>query len=131
MPRMSRAPVDAPDRLGAWLELARISNAPTVATNAMVGASAALIADPTLDDGASFAWRLLALAAAMMCMYSGGMMLNDRLDLEIDRLERPHRPIPSGRISPPAALNASIALLGAGAILACAVDRAALAWVLA
>ncbi len=126
----SRAP--APDRWRAWLELARLSNAPTAATNAMVGGAAALVVAPPDQDGPwSGAWRLPALALAVACSYAGGMILNDRLDLEIDRRERPRRPLPSGRIAPSAALNASIVLLGAGAIIACAVDRAAAPWALA
>lgn len=129
---MSGSPARPTDGVGAWLELARLSNAPTVMTNAMVGGAAALVADPRAGGGSSSApWKLLALALAMACMYTAGMMLNDRLDVEIDRRERPSRPIPSGRISPAAALNAALALLGAGAIIACAVDRSALPWVLA
>jgi 4-hydroxybenzoate polyprenyltransferase len=41
-------------------------------------------------------WMLLAASA---CLYSAGMVLNDFFDIEIDRKERPFRPIPSGRVS--------------------------------
>ena len=35
-----------------------------------------------------------------MVLYAAGMALNDLFDLEIDRAERPARPLPSGRVSP-------------------------------
>ena len=31
-------------------------------------------------------------------MYSAGMVLNDVFDVEVDRVERPERPLPSGQI---------------------------------
>jgi len=74
--------------------------------------------------------EIVLLVTAMVAMYAAGMMLNDWFDLDVDRAERPRRPLPSGRIAPAAALNASIALLGVGAILSCAVNAAALPWVL-
>jgi 4-hydroxybenzoate polyprenyltransferase len=40
-----------------------------------------------------------ALVAASSLMYTSGMVLNDVYDIEIDRVERPSRPLPSGRIS--------------------------------
>jgi len=39
---------------------------------------------------------LLLLIAASVCLYAGGVVLNDAFDVEIDRIERPERPIPSG-----------------------------------
>ena len=41
-------------------------------------------------------WAPLALAS--MVLYAAGMALNDVVDEEVDRLERPARPIPSGRV---------------------------------
>lgn len=45
----------------------------------------------------------------------GGMAINDFFDIEIDKLNRPHRPLPSGKISRRAALAFSGLLLAAGA----------------
>lgn len=42
---------------------------------------------------------LIVLAAASGCLYLAGMVLNDLFDLEIDRRERPQRPLPSGAVS--------------------------------
>src|SRR5262245_19490117 len=43
-------------------------------------------------------WGPLVLAS--MAFYAGGFALNDVFDLELDRRERPARPLPSGAISP-------------------------------
>ena len=42
---------------------------------------------------------LLCLLLATVCLYSAGMVLNDVFDVDVDTLERPERPIPSGAIS--------------------------------
>src|SRR3954452_3127979 len=44
--------------------------------------------------------RTAGLVAASSCLYLAGMALNDYADREVDALERPGRPIPSGRVSP-------------------------------
>ncbi len=62
--------------------------------------------------------RLIALAAASACLYMAGMVLNDVFDAEIDRRERPERPIPSGRVPIPRAKLLGFALLTTGMALA-------------
>lgn len=57
---------------------------------------------------------LLLLLAASSCLFSAGMALNDYFDYEIDLKERPHRPLPSGRIPRTAALALGLGLVGAG-----------------
>ena len=42
---------------------------------------------------------LALLAAASVLLYAAGVVLNDVADVEVDRSERPERPIPSGRIA--------------------------------
>lgn len=53
-----------------------------------------------------------------MCLYAGGMALNDVCDAAIDARERPNRPIPSGAISRGAGLVIALTLLGLGVGLA-------------
>jgi 4-hydroxybenzoate polyprenyltransferase len=49
-------------------------------------------------------WSTVALLGGASCaIYLAGMVLNDVYDVEVDRRERPERPLPSGRISLPAA----------------------------
>ena len=95
----------------SWLELLRISNLPTVWTNIIVGAVLSIaVAQPS---NPSLVAVLIAIIAGS-CLYLAGMVFNDVFDLEIDRRERPGRPIPSGRISRGAAIAFGVALLALG-----------------
>ncbi|MFE6042575.1 SCO3242 family prenyltransferase [Streptomyces sp. NPDC056452] len=114
----------APDRpparaaLRAWAELLRVSALFTVPGDALAGAAAAG-RRPT---------RGTALAVgASLCLYEAGMALNDWADRDEDAVDRPHRPIPSGRIAPGAALAAAGVLTAAGLTLAARAGRPALA----
>lgn len=60
------------------------------------------------------------LAAASCCLYLSGMALNDYADRGIDAVERPKRPIPSGRVEPEFALGLAAGLTAAGVGLALA-----------
>ncbi|OKJ04332.1 prenyltransferase [Streptomyces sp. CB01249] len=101
----------------AWAELLRISALFTVPGDALAGAAAA----GRRPD------RSTALAmGASLCLYEAGMALNDWADRDEDAVDRPHRPIPSGRITPRAALTAAGALTGAGLALAARAGRPAL-----
>jgi geranylgeranylglycerol-phosphate geranylgeranyltransferase len=55
------------------------------------------------------------LAIALMCL--GGNVINDFFDIEIDRINRPDRPLPSGRVSRPAALVMALAAFLSGLTL--------------
>lgn len=82
-------------RLWAYVELARLSNVPTVLSNVLVGFG---IGAASGGESAAW-WSAVVLAAAMMLFYVGGMALNDFVDAAVDGYERPERPIPSGRVS--------------------------------
>nr|WP_236711749.1 UbiA family prenyltransferase [Streptomyces azureus] len=71
--------------------------------------------------------RTLLAIGSSLCLYEAGMALNDWADREVDAVERPHRPLPSGRIRPAAALTAACVLTGAGLALAARAGRPALA----
>ncbi|MBD0744623.1 prenyltransferase [Streptomyces sp. CBMA152] len=99
-----------------WAELLRISALFSVPGDALAGAAAAGLRPN----------RKTALAVgASLCLYEAGMALNDWADREEDARERPHRPIPSGRIKPGAALAAAAGLTGAGLALAYRAGRPA------
>ena len=70
--------------------------------------------------GAADALLLAILLVASSLLYLSGVVLNDFFDLELDSRERPDRPLPSGRISPRAALRLGLALMFSGALLGCA-----------
>ncbi|WP_399944557.1 SCO3242 family prenyltransferase [Streptomyces sp. BBFR25] len=105
-------------RLGAWAELLRLPALFTVPGDALAGAAAA---------GARPGPRTLLAIGSSLCLYEAGMALNDWADRAEDAAERPHRPLPSGRIRPAAALTAAGALTGAGLALAAGAGRPALA----
>ncbi|MFI8519706.1 SCO3242 family prenyltransferase [Streptomyces sp. NPDC085481] len=103
---------------GAWAELLRVSALATVPGDALAGA-AALGSRPNRGT-------LLALGSSL-CLYEAGMALNDWADRAQDAVERPHRPLPSGRVRPATALAASAALTAAGLALAARAGRPPLA----
>ncbi|MFJ9638081.1 SCO3242 family prenyltransferase [Streptomyces sp. NPDC101178] len=106
------------DTVRAWTELFRVSALFSVPGDALAGAAA-------VGRGPG---RGTALAiGASLCLYEAGMALNDWADREEDAVDRPHRPIPSGRISPQAALGAAGLLTAAGLALAARAGRPALA----
>ena len=61
---------------------------------------------------------ITGLVASSSCLYAAGMTLNDYADRDVDARERPHRPIPSGRVSPRFALGLAATLTTASLVLA-------------
>ena len=57
---------------------------------------------------------LLIAACSAALIAGGGNALNDLCDLEIDRINKPHRPLPSGRLSPRIARLEAFVLFGVG-----------------
>ncbi|WP_346428827.1 SCO3242 family prenyltransferase [Streptomyces sp. Z26] len=116
-PAVCAAPGAPPGgRAAAWARLLRVSALFTVPGDALAGAAAASRAP---NRGT------LAAVGASLCLYEAGMALNDWADRHIDAVERPERPLPSGRISPPEALAAAAALTAAGLGCAAAAGRTA------
>ncbi|ORT54906.1 prenyltransferase, partial [Streptomyces sp. CB03238] len=105
-------------RRRAWAELLRVSALFTVPGDALAGAAAV---------GVRPNRRTVLAIGSSLCLYEAGMALNDWADRDEDAVDRPHRPIPSGRIAPPAALAASAALTATGLALAARAGRAPLA----
>lgn len=71
-------------------------------------------------------WHMLPwLLASTACLYAGGIVLNDYFDRDLDRVERPERPIPSGRVGASAAAFLGAILLAAGILLAYGATNAA------
>ncbi|WP_455568680.1 UbiA family prenyltransferase [Streptomyces griseorubiginosus] len=104
-------------RARAWAELLRLPALFTVPGDALAG-TAAVSARPTP--------RTFLAIASSLCLYEAGMALNDWADRDVDAVERPHRPLPSGRIRPTAALGAACVLTGAGLSFAAWAGRPAL-----
>jgi 4-hydroxybenzoate polyprenyltransferase len=64
--------------------------------------------------GLAISSHLAFLVIGSMLLYAGGVVLNDYFDRKLDALERPERPIPSGRVRPVNAAILGLFLLAAG-----------------
>ena len=114
---MSQPPTKPTDisAIVSWLNLIRVPNLATAIADPLAG---------FLIAGGFYQYENLPLGgwlaiASSLCLYAGGMVQNDVVDLQIDQTERPHRPLPSKRISFELAQVVSIGLLLFGFVLAC------------
>ena len=97
-------------QLSAFFRLPRPLNSLITALSVGIGAL-------TADQAPT--WPALVLAALSAALINGaGNAFNDLLDIDIDRINRPLRPLPAGRLSPSAARIESLLLALAGCALA-------------
>ena len=89
--------------------------------NCIMAGFAAIIGILIAKGFAAEAGVLIFLAVFLIT--GAGNVVNDYYDREIDAVNRPKRPIPSGRISPKSALNYSLLLFAAGCVLASLVNQ--------
>jgi hypothetical protein len=94
-------------KLSLALRLGRVSNLPTVASNALRG--------PAPGPRALAAWT-----CAIALFYLAGMYLNDAFDRGWDAQHRPERPIPSGAAAATTVFVAGFGMLAAGLALVAA-----------
>jgi hypothetical protein len=106
-------------RTKAYLQLVRFPNLFTAAADVLAGYLVVCGADIDWGD-------LLGLLAATTAIYAGGCALNDLSDRDLDARERPFRPIPSGAVSPVAALVVTGVSFGIGLFAAGMVGRGSL-----
>jgi 4-hydroxybenzoate polyprenyltransferase len=112
-----------------WIEIMRLSNAPTVASNVLAGIAVGML---FRLSGLATPWdTALMLIAGTLLVYVAGMVLNDVCDADADSSERPGRPIPSGRISRGSALLVGVVLLLAGTTLLTLVGQGILTYAVA
>ena len=102
----------------AWLQLVRLPAVFTALSNILCGflithrTPQIRVAELTSQKEL---WLLLLSTSGL---YLGGMVLNDVFDAKLDAVERPERPIPSGRISLRAAAVFGSLLMLAGVLAA-------------
>ena len=89
----------------AYIELLRPANVVTAIADVLAGFAIAGLRHPD-----TLPWLILSSC----CLYAGGVVLNDVFDRDLDRIERPERPIPSGRVSTPRRPRSGRGLLAAG-----------------
>lgn len=102
----------------AALILGRVSNLPTVLSNAMAGIALAGIGTLHGMAGSDVVGGVARAAVVLALFYVGGMYLNDAFDAKIDARERPGRPIPKGDASLGAVFTAGLILIALGIALA-------------
>src|SRR5512137_2800570 len=93
--------------------------------NCLMAAVAAIIG--LLIAGGREIEAALLIFLAVFLVTGAGNAVNDYFDREIDAINRPKRPVSSGRITPRAALVWSLALFFTGCVLAGLVNELCLA----
>lgn len=87
-------------KLLSYLRLMRPANIVTSVADILLGfAASGLVQNPFFSDGhfnISGLDALLWLILSTIGLYGGGVVFNDVFDAELDKVERPERPIPSG-----------------------------------
>ncbi len=107
-----------------YLQLFRISNVFTVPPDIIVGFLAVSVyLSSSTGSGIS---DLVILIFSSIFLYVGGLVLNDLFDIKVDRLERPNRPLPSGRIKKGKAILVTVFLFSLGLVLAALVNPTSL-----
>ncbi len=95
--------------MNPYLRLFRLPNVFTAIADVMMGY---LFTHPEPRFGLDF-WLLVAASASL---YTAGMVLNDVFDIELDRVERPERPLVRGEVSLTSGLRLGLALLAFGCL---------------
>ena len=103
------------DKLRAWARILRLPNLLTVPGDPWAGFLLVTQGNHSFLPG-------LWAAAAGLCLYAAGLIINDLCDIQVDRKERPDRPLPSGQIRPLTACAAALGLLVAGQACCCMLD---------
>ncbi|OYD43746.1 UbiA-like protein EboC [Sphingobacterium cellulitidis] len=91
--------------LKPWIQIIRPSNVLTAISDVLAGVAIACL---FLHHDLPEVNNLILITISSMLLYTGGIVFNDVFDAALDQVERPERPIPSGRIK-----KSSAAILGA------------------
>jgi len=108
-------------RIWPYLLLMRPANIITALADILAGVAiagiigeASLWAFPDIGDWGNIGWLLLSTVG----LYGGGVVFNDVFDLELDKKERPERPLPSGAATFGGAIALGVVLLLIGGLSA-------------
>lgn len=96
------------EHVSAYVRLVRPANLVTAAADVLTGS--VIVAGP----GSTLPW----LVGASVCLYAGGVVLNDYCDRRLDAVERPERAIPAGLVPPFVAVSSGALFLVLGVVLA-------------
>jgi hypothetical protein len=101
-----------------WLQLMRLPTVFTALSNILCGYLITHLSPRLKIDELASQRELWLLLGSTVGLYLGGMILNDVFDAKLDAIERPERPIPSGRISRQAAAIFGALLMLGGVVAA-------------
>ena len=109
----------------AYLQLIRLPTVFTAMADILLGyvlTHRVIVGPEGWDDPTKF----FGLLASSCCLYLAGMIFNDVFDRKQDAVERPSRPIPSGRVPLVSAMVLGTVLMIAGVAAAATVTRVSL-----
>lgn len=109
---------DKSQSIWAYLQLMRPANIITAWADILLGYAAAGVIGDNIEI-TTLSWLILATTG----LYGGGVVFNDVCDAQLDAVERPERPIPSGRATLTGAIALGTILLFLGIIAAAFVSR--------
>lgn len=108
--------------LKQYLILVRLPNVFTAPSNVLTGYLAAVVPAANAD-----ALQLFLLLLSSILLYIAGIVFNDYFDIDLDKRERPYRPLPSEGITKKVALLIAIISLISANILAFTASMSSLA----
>src|SRR5687767_13142232 len=92
----------------------RPANIVTAVADILAGITIAGFFNGPHEDLAPLVWLIFSTCG----LYAGGVVMNDVFDADLDSVERPERPIPSGLISKAQAAFLGVLLLLSGVVFA-------------
>ncbi|MDP2806691.1 MAG: geranylgeranylglycerol-phosphate geranylgeranyltransferase [bacterium] len=98
------------NKITAAIKLSRPGNVAITGLSVLVGTSGYGIR--------AHAWDIVLAAVSAMLIAAGGNSLNDYYDYEIDRINRPQRPLPAGLLQPKTAVYLGYFWIALGLVLA-------------
>ena len=96
--------------LKPYLQLTRPANLVTAIADILAGMAIAQFTFSSFNPA--------FLVISTLGLYGGGVVMNDVFDAKLDAIERPERPIPSGKVPLPAATMLGMTLLFGGVLVA-------------
>ncbi|MFN3489199.1 MAG: UbiA-like protein EboC [Emticicia sp.] len=97
--------------LKAYLQLTRPANIVTAIADILAGVAIATFSFSIVEITPT---KVIFLCLSTIGLYGGGIVFNDIFDLELDKIERPERVIPSGKVSKNNAIIFGVLLLALG-----------------
>lgn len=111
-------------KLFAHLQLTRPANVVTAIADILAGFAIAGMGVylTSFSNTEGYLFDLAWLVLSTIGLYAGGVAFNDVFDADLDAIERPERPIPSGRATLKSAATMAFILLGVGVLAAAQVS---------